>query len=70
MVNDDLSAECTHHWETCPVHSQPGGAVPSMRVALTCIYGGTATKAGTPWDEQDSDEVTDHILARLERWTT
>lgn len=57
--------ECTHHWQTCPVHN-PDGGVPDFITATTCIYGGIATTAGTPWDENDSREVRDRLAAKLE----
>ena len=63
-MTDQVEAECTHQWKTCPVHSRPDGGLPPFRVVLTCLYGGMATKAGTPGDQHDSDEVTERIVRR------
>jgi hypothetical protein len=61
----DEQQECTHRWQACPVHSLPDGRLPGMRTVLTCLYGGVMTKAGTPWDEHDSDEVVKRVADRL-----
>lgn len=56
--------ECTHQWKTCPIHSNPDSSLPPFRIVLTCLYGGLPTKAGTSWDQDDSDEVVERITAR------
>jgi len=57
--------ECTHDWETCPVHSRPDGELPPFRTVITCLYGGVQTKTGTPWDQRDSDEVVERVSQKL-----
>ena len=59
-------AMCTHEWATCPVHGTRDGSLPPFRRVLTCIYGGTETKAGTPWDESDSDAVVERMARRFD----
>ncbi len=56
---------CTHSWETCPVHSLPGGELPDMKTVLVCVYGDVETKAGTLFGEQDAEAVMDRVWKRL-----
>lgn len=58
---DRLKQECTHQWKTCPAHSNSDGSLPPFRIVLTCLYGGLPTKAGTSWDQHDSDETVERI---------
>lgn len=57
--------DCTHSWSTCPVHGTVTGDLPPLRDVLTCVYGGLETKAGTPFDEHDSDAVISRLVERL-----
>lgn len=58
--------ECTHQWQTCPVHGRADGDLPPFKTIVTCLYGGMQLKDGGTWDERTSGEVVDRVLERLE----
>lgn len=60
-----MSAECSHEWETCPVHGAPGGEFPGMSTVLLCVYGGVETKDGRPFGASDAEAVAGRVFDRL-----
>jgi hypothetical protein len=54
--------ECTHSWQTCPVHGRGGAVLPPFRVVLTCLYGGAELKNGGTWDQRASDDVIERAF--------
>lgn len=61
-----VGTDCTHSWETCPVHSTGDSEkLPSFKTMLLCVCGDLETKDGDLFAEHDADTVIDDVMKRL-----
>ena len=58
--------DCTHSWESCPVHGTGDPEnLPSFKAVLLCVYGDAETKDGDLFAEHDADAVIDGVVKGL-----